>query len=121
VRIALRLVSIVAMALGVSGMAFAADDAHTVLVGHIEGVINPITARYVDRMIDEGEERKVAAVVFVIDTPGGMGKVSIGPDYVVARGPDKWTLRNYEGKLVDYPQPADKDATCAYDEIYFGA
>jgi lysine 2,3-aminomutase len=56
----------------------------------------------------------------VIDTPGGMGKVSIGPDYVVARGPDKWTLRNYEGKLVDYPQPADKDATCAYDEIYFG-
>jgi lysine 2,3-aminomutase len=55
----------------------------------------------------------------VIDTPGGMGKVSIGPDYVVARGPDKWTLRNYEGKLVDYPQPADKDATCAYDEIFF--
>ena len=55
----------------------------------------------------------------VIDTPGGMGKVSIGPDYVVARGPDKWTLRNYEGKLVDYPQPADKDATCAYDEVYF--
>ena len=55
----------------------------------------------------------------VIDTPGGMGKVSIGPDYVVARGPDKWTLRNYEGKLVDYPQPTDKDATCAYDEVYF--
>jgi len=72
VRIALRLVSIVAMALGVSGLAFAADDAHTVIVGHVEGVINPITARYVDRMVDEGEERKVAAVVFVIDTPGGL-------------------------------------------------
>ena len=57
----------------------------------------------------------------MIDTPGGMGKVSIGPDYVVSRGPDKWTLRNYEGKLVDYPQPADKDATCAYDEVYFGS
>ncbi len=71
-RIALRLVSIVAMALGVSGLAFAADDAHTVIVGHVEGVINPITARYVDRMVDEGEERKVAAVVFVIDTPGGL-------------------------------------------------
>jgi membrane-bound serine protease (ClpP class) len=72
VRIALRLVSVVAMALGVSGMAFAADDAHTVLVGHIEGVINPITARYVDRLLDQGEERKVAAVVLVIDTPGGL-------------------------------------------------
>jgi lysine 2,3-aminomutase len=56
----------------------------------------------------------------VIDTPGGMGKVAIGPDEVVARGPDKWTLRNYEGRLVDYPQPVDKDATCAYDEVYFG-
>lgn len=55
----------------------------------------------------------------VIDTPGGMGKVSIGPDYVVARGADKWTLRNYEGRLVDYPQPIDMDATCRYDEVYF--
>jgi membrane-bound serine protease (ClpP class) len=71
-RIALRLASIIAVALGVSGMAFAADDAHTVLVGHIQGVINPITARYVDRLLDEGEQRKVAAVVFVIDTPGGL-------------------------------------------------
>ena len=56
----------------------------------------------------------------VIDTPRGMGKVSIGPDYVVNRGPKTWTLRNYEGKLVDYPQPAETDATCAYDEVYFG-
>ncbi|HET6284055.1 MAG TPA: KamA family radical SAM protein [Polyangia bacterium] len=55
----------------------------------------------------------------VIDTPGGMGKVNIGPDYVVARGADKWTLRNYQGHLVDYPQPMEKDATCAYDEVYF--
>jgi len=72
VRIALRLTSVIAMALGVSGFAFAADDAHTVLVGHIQGVINPITARYVDRLLDEGEERKFAAVVLVIDTPGGL-------------------------------------------------
>ena len=71
-RIAVRLVSVIAMALGVSGMAFAADDAHTVLVGHIEGVINPITARYVDRLVDEGEQRGIAALVIVIDTPGGL-------------------------------------------------
>ena len=56
----------------------------------------------------------------VIDTPGGMGKVNIGPDYVVKRGADKWTLRNYEGRLVDYPQPREQDATCAYDAVYFG-
>ncbi len=57
----------------------------------------------------------------VIDTPGGMGKVNIGPDYVVARGADRWTLRNYEGHLVDYPQPAASDPTCAYDAVYFGS
>ena len=56
----------------------------------------------------------------VIDTPGGMGKVSIGPDYVVERGPEHWMLRNYEGRTVRYPQPAESDPTCAYDEIYFG-
>jgi lysine 2,3-aminomutase len=56
----------------------------------------------------------------VIDTPGGMGKVSIGPDYVVERGPEHWMLRNYEGRTVKYPQPAATDPTCAYDDIYFG-
>ena len=60
------------MALGISGMALAAEDAKTVIVGQIKGVINPITARYVDRLIVEGEERGVAALVLVIDTPGGL-------------------------------------------------
>jgi lysine 2,3-aminomutase len=55
----------------------------------------------------------------VIDTPGGMGKVSIGPDYVIERGKEKWVLRNYEGRTVEYPQPAAQDPTCAYDEVYF--
>ncbi|HUG06550.1 MAG TPA: nodulation protein NfeD [Candidatus Limnocylindria bacterium] len=71
-RIALRLASVIAIALGATGMAFAADDADTVIVGHVKGVINPITARYVDRLVDEGEERGVAALVLVIDTPGGL-------------------------------------------------
>jgi lysine 2,3-aminomutase len=56
----------------------------------------------------------------VIDTPGGMGKVSVGPDYVVSRGDDQWVLRNYEGRAVAYPQPAASDPACAYDEVYFG-
>ncbi|HEY0709349.1 MAG TPA: KamA family radical SAM protein [Polyangia bacterium] len=57
----------------------------------------------------------------VIDTPGGMGKVTIGPDYVVERRADKWVLRNYEGRTVEYPQPKESDPTCAYDEVYFGS
>jgi hypothetical protein len=49
-----------------------------------------------------------------------MGKVSIGPDYVVERGKDKWVLRNYEGRTVEYPQPQKSDPTCLYDDVYFG-
>lgn len=70
-RFALRLLSVVAVALGLAGMAVGADT-KVVLVGRIEGVINPITASYVDRLIGEGERRGVAAVVLTIDTPGGL-------------------------------------------------
>src|SRR5947199_179189 len=71
-RFTVRLVSLVAVALGLLGMAAAGADSNTVLVGRIEGVINPITARYVDRVLDEAVQRQVTAVVFVIDTPGGL-------------------------------------------------
>ena len=68
----LRLVSLVAVALGLLGMVASAADANTVLVGRIDGAINPITERYVGRLVDEGEQRGVAAVVFTMDTPGGL-------------------------------------------------
>jgi membrane-bound serine protease (ClpP class) len=71
-RVIVRLVSLVAVALGLLGMAAAGADTSTVLVGRIDGAINPITERYVQRLIDEGEERGVAAVVFVMNTPGGL-------------------------------------------------
>ena len=52
--------------------ALAADGPGRVLVGHIQDEINPITARYVDRVVSDGEADNAAAVVFVIDTPGGL-------------------------------------------------
>ncbi len=72
----LRALSILAIAVGIFGGAVgivrAADPVPPVLVGHISGVINPITARYVDRLVDEGERRGAVAIVLVIDTPGGL-------------------------------------------------
>lgn len=71
----LRLASLVAVALGLAGMAAAASPGPVFLVGRIEGAINPITERYVDRVLDDAEQRKgegVAGVVFTIDTPGGL-------------------------------------------------
>ena len=73
-HLAVRGAAALSVALGAFGMgasAFAADAA-PVLVGHIQGEINPITARYVDRVVSDGEADNAAAVVFVIDTPGGL-------------------------------------------------
>ena len=43
-----------------------------VLVGSINGVINPITSQYIGRLVDLGESRGATAVLFQIDTPGGL-------------------------------------------------
>jgi len=41
---------------------------------------------------------------FVIDAPGGGGKIPIQPNYIVSIDDEKIVLRNYEGKLFVYPQ-----------------
>ncbi|OLC11013.1 MAG: hypothetical protein AUH39_00565, partial [Chloroflexi bacterium 13_1_40CM_67_9] len=57
---------------GLAGSALATDGPAPVVVGYIKDEINPITARYVDRVVGDGEADNAAAVVFVIDTPGGL-------------------------------------------------
>ena len=42
---------------------------------------------------------------FVIDAPGGGGKVPINPDYVIHRDEERVVVRNYEGKVFEYPEP----------------
>ncbi|MFZ4115743.1 MAG: KamA family radical SAM protein [Chthoniobacterales bacterium] len=41
---------------------------------------------------------------FVIDAPGGGGKVPINPNYVISHDQEKVVLRNYEGKVFEYPE-----------------
>ena len=42
---------------------------------------------------------------FVIDAPGGGGKVPVNPDYVLQRTRNRTVLRNYEGRVFEYPEP----------------
>jgi len=42
---------------------------------------------------------------FVIDVPGGGGKIPLLPNYIVSVSPTHTVLRNYEGMLVSYPEP----------------
>jgi len=74
-HLAVRGVAALSVAFGAFGLgasALAQDGRAPVLVGHIQGEINPITARYVDRVVSDAEADHAAAAVFVIDTPGGL-------------------------------------------------
>jgi lysine 2,3-aminomutase len=44
---------------------------------------------------------------YVIDAPGGGGKVPVNPDYVLSRNNDRVVLRNFEGRLFEYPEARD--------------
>ncbi|GAB6905544.1 L-lysine 2,3-aminomutase [Desulfosarcina cetonica] len=48
-----------------------------------------------------------ALPTYVIDAPGGGGKIPLMPDYVVGRENDALVLRNYENKLYRYPEPCN--------------
>jgi lysine 2,3-aminomutase len=39
---------------------------------------------------------------YVIDAPGGGGKIPISPSYIVSQSKGKYVLRNYEGKVYTY-------------------
>jgi lysine 2,3-aminomutase len=41
---------------------------------------------------------------FVIDAPGGGGKVPINPGYVLYHDAEKIVIRNFEGKVFEYPE-----------------
>jgi len=41
---------------------------------------------------------------YVIDAPGGGGKVPINPSYVLYHDHEKVVIRNYEGKIFEYPE-----------------
>ncbi len=53
---------------------------------------------------------------FVIDAPGGGGKVPVNPGYVLFHDKDKVVLRNFEGRVFEYPESgAAKPSPNHYD------
>jgi len=53
-----------------------------------------------------GHTTGYAVPQYVIDAPGGGGKVPVNPDYIVQRNDERVIVRNYEGKHFEYPEPA---------------
>jgi lysine 2,3-aminomutase len=57
-----------------------------------------------------GHTSGFAVPTYVIDAPGGGGKIPVSPNYVVSWGVNKVVLRNYEGVITTYSEPEDYKA-----------
>lgn len=55
-----------------------------------------------------GHTSGLAVPHFVVDTPGGGGKVPILPNFIEELGRDKIVLRNYQDLKFEYSQPSGK-------------
>jgi lysine 2,3-aminomutase len=54
----------------------------------------------------------LAVPTFVVDAPGGGGKIPVHPNYVVTQHEHKVVLRNFEGRIVAYEEPRDYAGMC---------
>jgi len=57
---------------------------------------------------------------YVIDAPGGGGKVPINPDYILKRDSKGWLIRNFEGKTFFYPEVASQGDDPFLDDALAG-
>jgi len=66
------LLSLVLAALAAAPHGLAQDGRPRVLAVHLDNDINPVTQEYVEGSIDRAESEDLAALVLVLDTPGGL-------------------------------------------------
>jgi len=57
-----------------------------------------------------GHTTGYAVPSFVIDAPGGGGKIPVGPTYLISQDKGRMVLRNYQGKVFEYQEPGDEDS-----------
>jgi lysine 2,3-aminomutase len=53
-----------------------------------------------------GHTTGYAVPTFVIDAPGGGGKVPINPEYILCRNAGRVLIRNFKGDIFEYPETA---------------
>lgn len=60
-----------------------------------------------------GHTSGICIPTFVIDAPGGAGKVPIMPQYLISQSPSRVVIRNYEGVITTYTEPQYTDSKCS--------
>lgn len=57
-----------------------------------------------------GHTSGLAVPTYVIDAPGGGGKIPVMPNYIISWSTNKVVLRNYEGIITTYREPESYEA-----------
>ena len=57
-----------------------------------------------------GHTSGFAVPEYVIDAPGGGGKIRVGPNYIISWSTNKVILRNYDGVITSYKEPDSYEA-----------
>src|SRR5437867_965603 len=65
-----------------------------------------------------GHTTGYAVPQYVIDAPGGGGKVPINPGYILYHDNEKIVIRNYEGKIFEYPETGNENVQFAPQREY---
>lgn len=68
-----------------------------------------------------GHTTGMAVPTFVVDAPGGGGKIPVMPSYLITSNEKRVVLRNYEGVITTYDEPSHYENDCGkcricYDE-----
>ncbi len=75
------------------------------LVRGVEHFRTPITRGIEIMEYLRGRLGGLAIPAYVVDAPGGGGKIPVLPTYLISQSPTHTVLRNFEGMLVSYPEP----------------
>jgi len=59
-----------------------------------------------------GHTSGFAVPTFVVDAPGGGGKIPAMPSYIISQSPHKIILRNFEGVITSYTEPDAYEEEC---------
>ncbi|SEF93837.1 L-lysine 2,3-aminomutase [Caloramator fervidus] len=59
-----------------------------------------------------GHTSGYAVPTFVVDAPGGGGKIPVMPNYIVSMSHNKVILRNFEGVITTYTEPEEYIPSC---------
>ena len=54
-----------------------------------------------------GHTSGYAVPTYIVDAPGGGGKIPVMPNYLISMSDHKIILRNYEGYITTYEEPTD--------------